>query len=297
MKNDILVSVCMITYNHEKYISQAVEGVLMQKTNFLIELIIGEDCSTDNTRNICLEYKEKYPDIIKLLLSEKNLGMMQNFITTLQSCTGKYIALCEGDDYWTDPHKLQKQVDFLEENLEFSSIACKAKLIGNLSGDFGLEKSRILIINDFTKHRPFHTASFLFRKKYIEGLQFPQILSSDRFLYFFLASKGNIYYSEEIMVIYRKHSEGLSSVVTFNMMKKDLNIIEFFKDDNSIPSETYKKLKIHILKTMIQYSTKINFRQFITTYMQLVKLNGISYSDSFKLTKNFLYKAIISRLK
>ena len=120
--NEVMVSVCMITYNHEKFIGDAIEGVLMQKTNFPIELIIGEDCSTDNTRKIVLEYADKYPNIIRPLLPEKNLGMMNNFIVTMQTATGKYIALCEGDDYWTDPYKLQKQVDFLEGNEEFGLV-------------------------------------------------------------------------------------------------------------------------------------------------------------------------------
>ena len=119
-KNEIIVSVAMITYNHEPYIQKAIEGVLMQKTNFQIELLIGEDCSTDATRRICLEYQEKYPDVIKLLLPEKNLGMMQNSFQVLQACSGKYIAACEGDDYWTDPCKLQNQVDFLEANPNFN---------------------------------------------------------------------------------------------------------------------------------------------------------------------------------
>jgi len=116
----VVVSVCMITYNHEEFISKAIEGVMMQQTSFPIELIIGEDCSTDSTHAICLKYKSKYPDKIKLRIQEFNLGMTQNFISTLQVSTGKYIAQCEGDDYWTDPYKLQKQVDFLEANEAYS---------------------------------------------------------------------------------------------------------------------------------------------------------------------------------
>ena len=117
-----LVSVCMITYNHEKYIRDAIEGVLIQKTNFPIELIIGEDCSTDNTRKIVKEYEAKYPEIIIAQYPEINRGMMNNFATVLQSVRGKYIALCEGDDYWIDPYKLQKQVDFLEENPDYGLV-------------------------------------------------------------------------------------------------------------------------------------------------------------------------------
>lgn len=112
----IMVSVCMITYNHEAYIREAIEGVLMQKCQCQLELVIGEDCSSDKTRMICEKYAEESPEIIKLLPSEKNLTMVPNFVRTLQACSGKYVAFCEGDDYWTDPLKLQKQVDFLEKN-------------------------------------------------------------------------------------------------------------------------------------------------------------------------------------
>jgi len=111
----------MITYNHEAYIVQAMEGVLMQKCNFSIELIIGEDCSTDKTRQICNDYALKHSEI-NLLATETNLGMMPNFIRTLRACTGKYIAICEGDDYWTDPLKLQKQVDFLEKHGDYGLV-------------------------------------------------------------------------------------------------------------------------------------------------------------------------------
>lgn len=111
-----LVSVWMITYNQEEFIAQAIESVLMQKTSFDYEIIIGEDFSKDNTRNICAEYQKKFPDKIKLLFSKKNIGMTANAIRVFDACKGKYIALLEGDDCWTDPCKLQKQVDFLEAN-------------------------------------------------------------------------------------------------------------------------------------------------------------------------------------
>ena len=129
MKNNIVVSVCMITYNHEQYIAEAIEGVLMQKTDFPIELIIGEDCSTDKTREICIAYQQKYPEIIKLQLPDKNKGIMRNFIENMQAAQGKYIALCEGDDYWTDPRKLQKQVDFLDANEDFSMCCHRYKIL------------------------------------------------------------------------------------------------------------------------------------------------------------------------
>lgn len=115
-----LLSVVTITYNHEPYIAKCIEGVLMQKVNFPIEFIIAEDCSTDGTRAICEEYARKYPDLIKLILSDINKGALPNERMAIGGARGKYIALCEGDDYWTDERKLQKQVDFLESNAEYT---------------------------------------------------------------------------------------------------------------------------------------------------------------------------------
>ena len=117
-----LVSVKMITYNHAPYIAQAIEGVLQQKTNFPFELVIGEDCSTDGTREIVFEYQEKYPDIIRVITSDKNVGMKKNGYRTTKACRGKYVAFCEGDDYWHHPDKLQKQVDYLESHPECGMV-------------------------------------------------------------------------------------------------------------------------------------------------------------------------------
>ena len=128
MTNVPLLSVCLITYNHENYIRQAIEGVLMQKVNFNWELIIAEDCSTDKTRDIILEYKKKHPDFIKLILQEKNVGPAKNWIELITKPNSKYIAYFEGDDYWTDPLKLQKQVGFLEANPDYVIHSGFAKL-------------------------------------------------------------------------------------------------------------------------------------------------------------------------
>ena len=117
-----LVSVKMITYNHESYITQAIEGVVNQKTDFPFELIIGEDCSTDRTMDIVLEYQKKYPDIIRVITSDKNIGAKKNGYRTEMACRGKYIAYCEGDDYWHRFDKLQLQVDYMESHPECGLI-------------------------------------------------------------------------------------------------------------------------------------------------------------------------------
>ena len=115
-----LLSIVTITYNHEPYIRKCIEGILMQQVNFTMEFIIAEDCSTDGTLAICKEYAEKYPNLIQLITSENNVGVIANERRAMKAAKGKYIAFCEGDDYWTDQLKLQKQVDFLEEYPDYS---------------------------------------------------------------------------------------------------------------------------------------------------------------------------------
>jgi len=119
---DPLVSVAMITYNHEKYIRQAIQGVLNQQTAFPYELVVGEDCSLDNTRRIVLGFQQRFPQRVRAITSPRNVGAHQNARRVVQACHGKYIAFCEGDDYWHNPQKLQVQVDFLEANPDYGMV-------------------------------------------------------------------------------------------------------------------------------------------------------------------------------
>ena len=211
MNSSPFLSVIMITYNHESYIAQAIEGVMMQQTSFPFELIIGEDYSTDNTRKICKEYKEKYPDIIKLLLPELNLGMMPNFIATIGESSGKYIALCEGDDYWTDPYKLQKQVDFLEANEDFSICFHNVKI--------WKDQEKIMVDDFMTKAVPeetdiyelakenyIHTPSVVFRRKeqvLVDFIGLGKLSAGDYPLHLLTAKYGKIKKFSECMAVYR----------------------------------------------------------------------------------------------
>ena len=129
------ISVCVITYNHESLIADCLQSILDQKTRYPFEIVIGEDGSSDNTRKIIERYRQDFPDKIKPLPDEGNLGMMPNFISTLQHCNGTYIALCEGDDYWSDQYKLQKQVDFLENNPDYSICFTNTEYLNQQTGE------------------------------------------------------------------------------------------------------------------------------------------------------------------
>jgi len=129
-----LVTVKMLTYNHEPYIAQAIEGVLMQETGFPIELVIGEDCSTDRTREIVLGYQKRHPGAIRVLTSERNVGASRNSVRTALACRGAYIALCEGDDYWIHPRKLQMQVGIMEADPKVGLVHGRADRFDVVSG-------------------------------------------------------------------------------------------------------------------------------------------------------------------
>jgi glycosyltransferase involved in cell wall biosynthesis len=211
-----LVSVRTLTYNHEKYIEKCLDGVLMQKTKFKYEYIIGEDCSRDKTREIVNAYAEKYPDIIKLVTSDTNVGIPENSRRTRVLCNGKYQALCEGDDYWTDPYKLQKQVDFLEKNNECTVCFHKAEILSenNLRKNqkyFPFFRPKIITdIKDILKENYIATCTVMYRTKLFD--EFPEWFSKLAFgdwsIHILNAQYGKIGFIDQPMSVYRLHSTG-----------------------------------------------------------------------------------------
>jgi glycosyltransferase involved in cell wall biosynthesis len=236
-QNEIMVSVCMITYNHENFISEAIEGVLMQNTNFKFELVIGEDFSTDRTRKIVQQYAAKYPNIIKALLPEENLGVRDNFLQTIEPCKGKYIALCEGDDYWIDPNKLQKQVDFLEANDEY--------VLSHTNGFFKTNEKledwhkwvnlEGYIPSSFYYGSVVRSCSVLLRTKHLED--FILILRDsnvkiviDWILFAFFSTKGLVNYINEKTCVYRLNQYSVTNDKRYlSRLNHELDVIEVNK--------------------------------------------------------------------
>ncbi len=157
---DPLVSVKTITYNQAPYIRRAIEGVLRQKTDFPFELVIGEDCSTDGTREIVFEYQEKYPDVIRVVTSDKNVGMKKNSLRTTRACRGDYVAFCEGDDYWHSPHKLQKQADYMQAHPDCGLVYSSFDVLHPASGRE---------IKDYIKYRKWTMPENLSVRDFLEG--------------------------------------------------------------------------------------------------------------------------------
>lgn len=213
--NRPLLSVITITYNHEKYIITAIESILNQKVNFKYELIIGDDCSDDLTQHICNEYAQKNPDKIIVMPAIDHIGMMPNFIRTLKEANGKYIAICEGDDYWTDPYKLQKQVDSLEANPEYSLCFHNAlKLYQNEEREpelFGQYEKQDYSQRDIIHEWLIPTASVVFRNVFLDRKvpeHFYTAPIGDFPLFLYLGEFGKYHYLDETMSVYRVLSTG-----------------------------------------------------------------------------------------
>jgi glycosyltransferase involved in cell wall biosynthesis len=217
----VKLSVLMLAYNHERFIAQALESILMQEVSFEYEIVVGEDCSTDNTRAILLEYRQNHPRRITLLLNETNLGMHKNLTETYQHCNGAYIAMLEGDDYWTDPHKLRKQVDYLDSHPD-CSICHHAVLRLDDAGKQAAEiirphhKKASSQLKDLLgrKMNFITTCSVIFRNYLINS--FPAWYYStsvgDWPLNILNAMHGDIGYIDEVMSVYRIHDGGIYSL-------------------------------------------------------------------------------------
>jgi glycosyltransferase involved in cell wall biosynthesis len=213
------VAVWMVTYNQEKYISQAIEGVLIQKTKFKIKLFIGEDCSTDNTRAICQKYEKENSERIELICTAQN-NIIDNAKNVYRACAdsgAKYVAMCEGDDYWIDENKLQTQVDFLESNPDYSICFHN---IYELSADRGLRLSpfytskeeKTYTIEELARGNFISTASVVFRNGFVNIHDlFKEALIGDYVLYLINAQHGKIKYLVAPMSVYRIHNNGIYS--------------------------------------------------------------------------------------
>jgi glycosyltransferase involved in cell wall biosynthesis len=222
------VDVCMLTYNHAAYIEQAIESVLAQKTNFAVRLVIGDDCSTDATRQLVAAYAERYPAQFKLLFYERNIGIMPNLVRVLESCEAPFIAVLDGDDYWTDPDKLQQQVDFLTAHAAFSLCAHDVLMTREDGQPATLFSStRPLLqqgIATFTHADVIRngwflpSASLLFRRAPIRQLPawFPTVFSGDYSLHLLLSQAGLVHYSPATQACYRIHARGASYITPKN---------------------------------------------------------------------------------
>ena len=249
-----LVSVCMITYGHEHFIEQAINGVLMQDCNFDIELVIANDNSQDKSDEVINKIIKNHPksSCIKYTKHDVNKGMMPNFVWALQQCNSKYIAICEGDDYWTDVLKLQKQYDFLEENNDFVLMFHPVKVLlsdGKLVDDFITvvptdyqEQYALIKYGNFI-----HTPSVFFRNCITSyPKQFLESPIGDYFLYTLLLSFGKFKYINQPMAVYRYgvgYFSQYEGKIKFKKWIKTLLLIVASTKDEILKERLFRKIE------------------------------------------------------
>lgn len=252
-----MLSVCVQTYQHVNYIRECLDGVLMQDVDFEYEILLGEDDSNDGTREICIEYAEKYPDKIRLFLHKRENNIKINgrpsgrfnFLNNLYNAKGKYIALCEGDDYWTDPLKLQKQIDFLEQNDDYSLCFHKTLALHENSEDdyyfpdFNCETT-IERINLY-KGNIIPTCSIVFRnrKELPSGIE--KIPFGDWPLHLYNLGFGKGKYFNNVMGVYRINTTSYwSSQMKIAQIRQMVSVFDYYQEkfvSNKLEERALKK--------------------------------------------------------
>lgn len=325
-KYDILVQIEVMTYNQAKYINQCLDGILMQKTNFKYEIVLHDDASTDGTTEIIKEYEKKYPGIINPIYQKENQFSKNIYINKTYNyprVRAKYLAVCEGDDYWCDEYKLQKQVDFMESHPDYALCYHPAKMI------YEDESHKPIIIGE-SKHKnpqPYYNLlkgnyipanSVMYRTKYLkqELLDYPEcIYPGDWYNHIVVSNHGKIGYLPDVMYVYRWHSQGISHTTSDNPVEeihlkygvKEVNF--YFAVWNKIKKQFpqyYKELFIPTLRDVYYTYLKHNkfdelniLQQNYTEYFKDIEINtGINkyrkkYKKYKKLFNIFLLISII----
>ncbi|WP_246516245.1 glycosyltransferase [Aequorivita echinoideorum] len=263
------VSACIITYNQENYIRQCLEGAVMQQLNCDYEIIIGEDNSTDETLKICREFEIKYPNLIKIIARDKNLGMIGNWIETLKNCTGEFIAICEGDDYWTDPYKLQKQVDYLEINSEYGMVHTQTNFVSITDGI--VKKSETdrhkNTFEDIIYKNPIATLTTCFRsnllKEYIIDVNplSRKWVAGDLPIWLWFSLHSKIQYIDEVTSVYRVVPGSVSNTITsdkyLQFIKSRYSIKQYFLEKYSKNESLKRYIKEDFLRDAEFHAIKL----------------------------------------
>lgn len=305
MVNDPVVSVCVITYNHVNYIKECLDGILMQRTGFSFEILLGDDASSDGTREICLEYAERYPDKMRFFLHHRennirisgNFTGRFNFLYNLYAAKGKYIALCEGDDYWTDPYKLQRQVDFLEEHQDYGLVFTDADILNQSTGELIRNYNKtfkrriptgdvLKILGEKNLYRSC-TSMFLLEllDDYLSFIPIHNLRVGDVPLWMHIASKMKVGYIKESTTVYRVLEASASNFTTL------AQCIRFEKDKYKMRlhlaslynlSFDKKEQKKKVQRNIIRYSITKN------QYSGSVPLRNIGMVFSLFIKEKFL---------
>lgn len=287
-----ILSVCIRTHNQERFIREALDSVLCQKTTFAFEVIVSDDASSDGTVVILQEYAIKYPTKIRLLLSETNLGGPNNLKRVIEASQSKYITCLDGDDYYTDMYKLQKQVDFLEAHPEYAACFHNTWMVDTLGNKQGLfnrpDFHAIHDAREFIRERwfvPIHSA--VLRREYVE---FPEwydtVMNDDYVVHLSVAKHGAYYYMSDVMVAYRRHEQNISHAYG-NMILTDTQLCTILENMKPLyPAESAADFEARIA----EYKAEIADLQLLQAQPWRKWLRRKTYTRAIKSTLRSLLK-------
>lgn len=291
---EIKVSICIFSYNYEKYIAQCLESALDQKCSFNFEIIVADDLSTDGTRRIIQMYHDKYPNIIRLSFNEKNFGGTKNWVKAINACSGKYIALIDGDDYFTDPFKIQKQYDCLENNP--NSNLCFHAVEEIYDDDPKLNRitrsnKSVLKAEDFIEGSWFIRTSSTFFRNGILPTSPPNWVYNypyryDSIIHVFLTLNGSCIFLEDSMSVWRKHSAGMSNIFSVDPIENLKDLINLDKDLNLYTQNIFKSIldrKIRRYRTGLVINLIKSGRCFKQPLLFVKSIIGMDFIYFFEL--------------
>lgn len=294
-------SVLVITFNHEPFIQEALNSILQQKFRGSLQVIIGIDKSKDRTLEICKNYQEKYPNIFNLIVHETNVGMFQNFYDTLKKCTGKYISILEGDDYWVSKDKLQLQFDFFEKYPECVLSAGNIDVVDENSnliskGNSG-KGGKIMFREDLIIINRLNTLTTAFRSSALIWTEIEKLRNSPHLDWGFYISLnyengGFIYSFNQVFGAYRKHLGGVYSLV--DPEKRNLNILKSIYCIYTLKMEDIYKTYIKYL--FANYSLRLKNKEILSVdpYKNFFDVSLIIYDEKNRIKRSFIRKLLKS---
>lgn len=307
MSHKVKISICMLTYGHEKFIAEAINGVLMQECDFEVELIIANDCSPDDTDFVIQDILNNHPrsSWIKYIKQEKNLGSQLNFLFVLNQCNCKYIALCEGDDYWNDPLKLQKQIDFLEANPDY--VMCYHDIYVIDEKGTHVRDSVYYNFNkiDYTKEQlinsPFLMPLTMCFRNVITDFpkEFVRVVNGDVFLISMLGQYGKGKFQADIIsASYRMHGGGVSSMVSelekeYQRKNTFYQLFCYYHHKNEMTSTSHnffikhKNSTLRLLQKMLQERQMVASLKLSVEFLLKCIKNGL-WRESAYIIKDYL---------
>ncbi len=311
MDENIKVSICCLAYNHEPYIRQMLESLIHQKTNFNYEILVHDDASTDSTTDIIKEYEKKYPNLIKPIFQKENQhskGVRISWEYQYSRAKGKYIAFCEGDDFWCDDNRLQKQYDIMEENPDCSICTGRVKMITEQAEDLGKSIPHIVVpegkyspseqIYWYTRSEPviFHISSMMIKTEYITKIlnDRPDFIKKsrvgDRPLLLYMACCGNLYHINDTVSCYRWLSKGSWSSRNLTDRKKTVNIlkniIEYYSEFDLYTNKKYENLINEYIEYSEFFMLMIEYK-----YRQIAVKKNCKYIKKLNLKQKILFFA------